>query len=111
MLSFTRGLFAILLFLSACAAVTNGPRLAQTDVRRIADAEVRHDTEIDLDRYEISTLHYIPKGDYWSVTYHLKSGKGVPFSVQVSDKIKRASINGSDNGIFDGALIEKNNFH
>ncbi len=108
MLRFAGGLFAVLLFLSACATVTSGPRLSQANVRRIADAEIRH--KIDLRQYEISGLHYVPKGDYWSVTYLLKANERVAFTIRVSDKIAKASINESDE-IFEGGLTEKPNYH
>ncbi|MGH7938232.1 MAG: hypothetical protein ACREFG_06980 [Chthoniobacterales bacterium] len=89
----------------------SGPRLSQANVRRIADAEVRRTTKIDLRLFEISGLHYIPAGDYWSATYHLKANKRVAFSVRVSDKIEKASIKQSDAGIFEGGLIEKTDYH
>lgn len=111
MLRFAGGSFAVLLFLSACATGTSRPRLSPTNVRRIADAEVRRTTKIGLRQYAIAGLHYISREDYWSVTYHLKSNKRVGFSVRVSDTIQKASINGSDGEIFEGALTEKENFH
>jgi hypothetical protein len=109
MLRFAAGLFAMLLFLSACATVRSGPRLSQANVRQIADAEVRH--KIDLRQYEISALHYIPKGDYWLVIYHRKANKRVSLTVRVSDKMEKASISGSDAEIFEGGLTEKPDYH
>ena len=111
MLRFSGGVFATLLFLSACATLTSGPRLSQANVRRIADAEVRHNMKVDLRQYQASGAHYISKGDYWSVTYRLTTNKRVAFTVRVSDKIPRASINRDDGGIFDGALTEKPDYH
>ncbi len=111
MLRFVGGLFAMLLFLSACATVAGGPRLSRANVRRIADAEARRITKIDLSQYDISGPRYIPKDDYWSVTYHLKANKRVAFSVRVSDKIEKTSINASDTGIFEGDLTEKPDYH
>jgi hypothetical protein len=111
MLRFDGGLFALLLFLSACATVTSGPRLSHADVRRIADAEVRRVAEIDLRQYEISGPHYIPGGGYWSVTYYRKASKRGAFTVRVSDKIQKASISRGDGGIFEGALTEKPDYH
>ena len=111
MLRFGGGFFAILLVLSACATVTSGPGLSQANVRRIADAEVRRVKKVDPRRYEISGPNYIPKGDYWSVTYYLQANKRGAFTVRVSDKIQKASINESDTGIFEGALTDKNDFH
>ena len=109
MLRLVGGLFAILLFLSACATVESGPRLSQLNVRRIADAEIRR--RVDLRQYEISGLRYICKGDYWSVVYHLKANKRASFTVRVSDKMETASINGSDAGIFEGGLTKKPDYH
>ena len=111
MLRFSGVLLAMLLALSACATVASGPRLSQTHVRRIADAEVRRTMKIDLHQYEISEPHYIPKEDYWSVMYHLKANKRVAFTVRVSDKIQKAFVNQSDGGIFEGVLNPKPDLH
>lgn len=111
MLRFAGALFAMLLFLSACATTATEPRLSHANVRRIADAEVRRTMNIDLRQYEISEPRYIPRGDYWSVAYHLKADKRVFFSVRVSDKAQKASINESDDGVFEGALTEKPDYH
>jgi hypothetical protein len=111
MLRFAGGLFAMLLLLSGCATVAGGPRLSQANVRRIADAEVRRTRKINPRQYEISRLHYISAGDYWSVAYRLKANKRVAFTVRVSDKIKKASITGNDGRIFEGALTEKPDYH
>ena len=67
--------------------------------------------KVDLRQYEISEPHYGPREDYWSVIYCLKVKKRVAFTVRVSDKIQKASMNESDAGVFEGALTEKNNFH
>ena len=109
MLHFASGLFAMLFFLSACATVTSGPRLSQANVRRIADAKVRQTMKIDLRQYETPGPHYIPKGDYWSVTYYLKANKRVAFTVRVSDKIEKASK--ESDGVFEGALTQKPDYH
>ena len=111
MLRFTGGLFAMLLSLSACATVASGPRLSQANVRRIADAEVRRSMKIDPRQYEISGPRYIPREDYWSVAYYLKTNKRMAFTVRVFDKIQKASINESDAGVFEGALTPKSDFH
>src|SRR3954447_16560620 len=110
MLRFAAGLFATF-FLSACATVAGGPRLSHADVRRIADAEVRRIKNVDPRQYEISAPNYIPKGDYWSVTYHSKTNKRRSFTVRVSDTIQKASINETDAGVFEGALTEKPDNH
>jgi hypothetical protein len=107
----TGGLFAMLLFLSACATVASGPSLSQANVRRIADAEVRRIMKVDARQYEISRPNYSPKGDYWSVTYYLKANKRGAFTVRVSDKMQKASINRDDGGIFEGALTEKPDYY
>ena len=91
--------------------MASGPRLSQANVRRIADAEVRRVKKVDPRRYEISGLNYIPKGDYWSVTYYLHANKSGAFTVRVSDKIQKASINESDAGFFEGGLTEKPDYH
>jgi hypothetical protein len=109
MLRFAVALFTILLCLSACATVASGPRLSQANVRQIADAEVRRARKIDLRQYDINEPVYIPKGDYWSVVYHLKTNKRVAFAVRVSDKRERASIDQSDAGVFEGALGQNPN--
>jgi len=106
-LRFAGGLFAMFLFLSACATVASDPRLSRANVRQIADAEVRRVMEIDLRQYKISGPHYISRGDYWSVTCYLKANKRGAFSVRVSDKIQKAFIKRHDGGIFEGALTEK----
>lgn len=93
MLRFAGGLFAMLLFLSACATVASGPRLSYANVRQIADAEVRRMKQLDPRQYEISGSHYVPRGDYCSVTYRLKADKRLAFTVRVSDKIQKGSIN------------------
>src|SRR5881394_1507715 len=111
MLRFSGGLFAMLLALSACATVASGPRLSHADVRRIADAEVRRMMKVDLRQYEISEPHYVPREDYWSVIYYLKANKRVAFTVRVSDKIQKASVNQSDGGIFEGVLNPKPDLH
>ena len=67
--------------------------------------------KIDPRQYEISEPHYIPAGDYWSVAYRLTTNKRVAFTVRVSDKIQKASINQGDGGIFEGALTEKPDYH
>ncbi|HEX4667511.1 MAG TPA: hypothetical protein VH207_13005, partial [Chthoniobacterales bacterium] len=77
--------FVLLLFLSACAMITSGPRLSQADVRRIADAEVR--PKVDLRQYEISGLHYVRRGGFWSVSYRRKTETREGFTVRVADKI------------------------
>ena len=100
----------MLLALSACATVASGPRLSHADVRRIADAEVRR-MKVDLRQYEISEPHYVPREDYWSVIYCLKVNKRVAFTVRVSDKIQKASVNQSDGGIFEGVLNPKPDLH
>jgi hypothetical protein len=101
----------MVLFLSACATVASGPRLSHVDVRRIADAQVRLTKKIDLRQYKISEPRYNPKGDYWSVTYYGKANKRVAFTVRISDKIQKASISEEDDGIFEGGLIEKPDYH
>ena len=111
MLRFAGGLFAMLLFLSACATVASGPSLSQANVRRIADAEARRTMKVDPRQYEISEPRYNSKGDYWSVAYHHKTNTRVAFTVRVSDKIQKASINESDAGIFEGDLTEKPDYH
>ena len=111
MLRFGGGLLAVLLALSACATVASGPRLSHADVRRIADAEIRRIMKIDLHQYEISEPHYVSSEDYWSVVYYLKASKRVAFTVRVSDKIQKASINQSDGGIFDGVLNPQPDLH
>jgi hypothetical protein len=105
------GAMTAMLFLSACATVASGPRLSDANVRRIADAEVRRMMEVDPRQYEISGPHYILRGDYWSVVYYLKANKRGAFTVRVSDKIQKASINRDDGGIFAGALTEKPDYH
>jgi hypothetical protein len=106
---FAGGWAALLLFLSACATVAYGPRLSQADVRRIADAEVR--PKVDLRQYEISGLHYVRRGGYWSVSYRRKTETREGFTVRVADKIEQASIDESDAGIFEGELNEKPDNH
>ena|SRR5437868_7587070 len=110
MLRFSGCLFALLLFLCACTTVASGPRLSHAHVRRIADAEVRR-MKVDLRQYEISEPHYVPREDYWSVIYCLKVNKRVAFTVRVSDKIQKASVNQSDGGIFEGVLNPKPDLH
>ena len=110
MLRFAGVLFALLVFLSACATA-NGPSLSHTNVRRIADAEIRNDMKLDPRQYEVSEPHYIPRGDYWLVAYRLRTSKRVAFTIRVSDKIHKASINRDDGGIFEGALTEKPDYH
>jgi hypothetical protein len=111
MLRFAGGLSAMLLFLSACATVASGPRLSRANARRIADAEVRRVMEVDLRQYDISEPHYVPKGNYCSVTYYLKANKRGAFTVRESDKIHKAFVNRDDGEIFEGALTEKPDYH
>ena len=111
MLRFGGGLLAVLFALSACATVARGPRLSHADVRRIADAEIRRTMKIDLHQYEISALRYVSTDDYWSVVYHLKGSKRASFTVRVSDKMQKASIDQSDGGIFEGVLTPKPDLH
>ena len=111
MLRFVGRLLGMLLFLSACATVANAPRLSQATVRRIADAEARRTMKIDLRHYEISGPHYNSKGDSWSVAYHRKAKSGGAFTVRVSDKIQKASIDKSGAGIFEGDLSESPDYH
>src|SRR5258707_15240854 len=111
MMRLTRLLFAMLLSLAACATEAGGPRLSYTDVRRIADAEARRHTQIDLGQYEVSKPYYIAREDYWAVGYRLKRNKRVAFTVRVFDRLKRTSVIESDEGIFEGALSEKSDYH
>ena len=111
MLRFVGGLLGMLLFLSACATVANGPRLSQATVRRIADAEARRTMKIDLRQYEVSGPRYNSKKDSWSVAYHRKAKNDGAFTVRVSDKIQKASIDKSSAGIFEGSLIESPDYH
>src|SRR3954470_23080577 len=104
MLRFGDGSLAMLLFLSACATVQRGPSLSPANVRRIADAEVRRVMGVDPGKYEISEPRYIPKGNYWAVAYRQKTNKRMVFTVRISDKIQKASINRGDAGLFEGAL-------
>jgi hypothetical protein len=111
MLRFAGNIIAMLLSLSACTTMTSGPLLSPASVRRIADAEVRRDMKIDPGQCNVSAPHYLPKEDYWSVTYHLKANKRAVFTVRVSDKIQKASINESDAGVFEGPLLPKPDLH
>jgi hypothetical protein len=101
--------FALILFLPACTTLPSGPRLSQADVRRIADVESR--PKVDLRRYEISGLHYIPNGTYWSVTYRCRTDYRVIVKIRVSDKTGKASPDRNNNGIFEGSLTEKPDYH
>ena len=101
----------MLLSLCACATVQGGRSLSEAQVNRIADAQVRRVKKVDLRQYETLEPHYNPKGGYWSVTYHLKASKRAAFTVRVSDKVQKASINESDAGVFEGALSEKPDYH
>ncbi|MGH8093219.1 MAG: hypothetical protein ACREIF_07095 [Chthoniobacterales bacterium] len=111
MLRFAGAFFAMLLLLSACATVTSGPRLSRANARRIADAQARRTMKIDLRQYEISGPRYIPRGDYWSVTYYLKANKRGAFTVRVFDKREKASVSESDAELFEGGLTEKPDYH
>jgi len=111
MLRLGGGLFAMLLYLSACATVASGPRLSPAKVRRIADAEVSRLMKVDPRQYEASEPAYIYRGDYWLVAYYLKSDKRMVFTVRVSDKLPKVSLNENDTGVFEGGLTEKANFH
>ena len=78
------------------------------EVGRIADAEVsRH---VDLRGYQISQFAFVPRGDYWTVTYRNKTG-GAALVVRVFDKTERTLIDESDGGIFEGGLTEKTDYH
>jgi hypothetical protein len=104
-------LLVILLSLSGCATVQNGPSLSPANAKRIADAEVLRTMKIDPRRYESSGPRYIAEGNYWSVTYRLKANRSAAFTIRVSDKMQKASITEDDSGIFEGDLTEKNDFH
>jgi hypothetical protein len=103
------GLFAMLLFIAACAMVTDGPRLSEANARRIADAEVGR--KVDLRQYDISGIRYSSTGGYWSVDYRRRRNRREGFTVRVSDKMEKASNNQRDAGIFEGGLIEEPDYH
>ena len=111
MLRFLGGSFALLFSLSACATIASGPRLSDADVRRIADAEVRHNMQIDLRDYEISEPRYVPTEGYWSVVYYRKATKHAAFTVRISDKVQNASIHDSEGGVFEGAMNQNPDLH
>ncbi len=103
------GSVAMLLLMAACATVTRGAHLSPSDVQRLADAEVTR--RADLRQYEVSGIHYIPNGNYWSVTYRSKTDDRIRLKVRVSDQTGKASADRSDTGIFEGSLTEKSDYH
>ena len=101
---------AMLVCLSGCTTVTDGPGASAAEVRQIADAEVRR-TKGDLRRYTVSEPRRIPGEDCWSVAYYLEGNKRAAFAVRVCDRARKVSVSESDVGVFDGALYQKSDFH
>lgn len=77
---------------------SGSPRLTSAEVIELADAEARTQG-YDLGEYQRPQARYAAAGDSWSVVYDQKSVDGTtevskPFSVNVEDKTKKASVAG-----------------